>query len=625
MNQAASFGATRPIIPAGTQLNGIYEIDEPIAAGGMGEIYKGHAIQTGDIVAIKLIRSDMAEAEAALALFRKEASALHNLYHEAIVRYYVFTVDPILNRPYLAMEFVDGLSLSAVLRGGPLAFEAVYRLMQRIAAGLHAAHERGIVHRDVSPDNIIIPAGDMSRAKIIDFGIARSTRLGDDGTVIGSGFAGKYNYVSPEQLGLFGGDVTPRSDIYSLGLVLAEALRHGPVDMGGSHVDVIEKRRQVPDIGPIDSRLRPLIEQMLQPNPDDRPESMAEVAAWQTGSSTTVRHTNLKLRQRSTTQVKPKSKQRQNSEAGVSQRALLIGGGFFAAATFIALGLYLVLRPAASVPPSSPPVLQAGDAPPLINSETPPSVVSSGESEISHVGSGLAAPADIGKLPLGGQPGADLITLSDLNQTDPARRQKINAVTQYINQYEGGDCFFVKPVQVAESGAVLEGYGASAAPFQVLDDAFRRSQGFEADIGVRQVSTGQCPVVAFLGRLRARAAIAPHLDLASATLKSGQALAGTVTELDGRQVDLLLIADDGSVRSVPAIGEDKLTFSLHPGAELAYGKSQFLLAVASNKPLAALHAAKLANADKLFPQLLAEADKTNQQLTVSAKLFKVDR
>jgi eukaryotic-like serine/threonine-protein kinase len=280
MNQAATFGSTRPIIPAGTQLNGIYEIDEPIAAGGMGEIYKGRAIQTGVIVAIKLIRADLAGAEAARALFRKEASALHNLYHEAIVRYYVFSIDPVLRRPYLAMEYVDGQSLSTMLRGGPLAFDAVQRLMRRVAAGLNAAHERGIIHRDVSPDNIIIPGGDMARAKIIDFGIARSTRLGDERTVIGAGFAGKYDYVSPEQIGLFGGHITPRSDIYSLGLVLAEALRGKPIEIGGNYVEVIEKRRIAPDVGPIDERLRPLIEHMLQPNPDDRPASMAEVAAW---------------------------------------------------------------------------------------------------------------------------------------------------------------------------------------------------------------------------------------------------------------------------------------------------------------------------------------------------------
>ena len=180
------------------------------------------------------------------------------------------------------MEFVDGpLALGHPEADGPLDYEAVrIAACSGLAGGLQAAHERGIVHRDVSPDNIILPGGDVARAKIIDFGIARSTVLGE-GTVIGSGFAGKYNYVSPEQLGLFGGDVTPKSDIYSLGLVLAEALLGRALDMGGTQVQVIEKRRKVPDLSGVDERLRPLIERMLQPNPNDRIATMAEVAAWQ--------------------------------------------------------------------------------------------------------------------------------------------------------------------------------------------------------------------------------------------------------------------------------------------------------------------------------------------------------
>src|SRR5215210_4168924 len=89
----------RARIGPGTQLNGIYEIERPIAAGGMGEVYKGHAIQTGDIVAIKMMLPELAENESALALFRKEASALHNIHHDAIVRYYVLSVYPTLHRP----------------------------------------------------------------------------------------------------------------------------------------------------------------------------------------------------------------------------------------------------------------------------------------------------------------------------------------------------------------------------------------------------------------------------------------------------------------------------------------------------------------------------------------------
>src|SRR5258708_21881136 len=273
------YSAERSRLAPGTRLNGIYEIDQRIASGGMGEIYRGHAIETGDPVAIKVMRTDLADNAMALALFRKQASPLHYIYHDAIVRYHVFSNDPGTGRHYLAMEFVDGQPLSELWRRGPLAFEAVRVLQERLAAGLNAAHQLGIVHRDLSPDNVLIPAGDLAKAKIIDFGIARSTRAGD-GTIIGSGFAGKYNYVSPEQLGLFGGDITAKSDIYSLGLVLAECLTGRPIDMGGTQFEVLEKRRVLPDLRPIDARFRPLIEQMLQSDPTDRPESMAPVAAW---------------------------------------------------------------------------------------------------------------------------------------------------------------------------------------------------------------------------------------------------------------------------------------------------------------------------------------------------------
>lgn len=266
-------------LPEGTRLNEMYAIDAGIAAGGMGEIYRGHNIQTGDLVAIKMIRNDVADTESAMMLFRKEASALHNLYHESIVRYYGFSVDPGLNRPYLAMEFVDGVSISDWLKNGPMSFDQVRVLAARVASGLQVAHERGIIHRDISPDNIIIPEQDVAKAKIIDFGIARQTKA-SHGTVIGDGFAGKYNYVSPEQLGMFNGDVTGRSDIYSLGLVLSEAIAGRSLNMRGSPLEVIEKRRVVPDISHLDPRIQPLIGWMLQPNPDDRPQSMNEVVGW---------------------------------------------------------------------------------------------------------------------------------------------------------------------------------------------------------------------------------------------------------------------------------------------------------------------------------------------------------
>jgi serine/threonine-protein kinase len=261
----------------GTQLSGIYELDERIASGGMGEVYRGHNIQTGDHVAIKIVLPEFARDQTILSLFRKEASILNHLSHEAVVRYHVFTIDPGIGRPYLAMEFVDGQSLFDIMRRGPMPGEDVRRLCHRLASGLSAVHQAGAVHRDLSPDNIILPGGRVERAKIIDFGIARSATVGGE-TLIGGKFAGKYNYVSPEQLGLYGGEVSEQSDIYSLGLVLAAALRGKPLDMSGSQYEVIEKRRSVPDLSDIDPDFRELIEAMLQPDPRDRPASMAEIA-----------------------------------------------------------------------------------------------------------------------------------------------------------------------------------------------------------------------------------------------------------------------------------------------------------------------------------------------------------
>ena len=140
---------------------------------------------------------------------------------------------------------------------------------------MEVVHRHGLVHRDISPDKIILPQNDVRSAKIIDFGIARSQERS-----IGGRFAGKYNFASPEQFGLAGGEVGPRSDIYSFGLVLAAALRGSPIDMGGSEVEAIVKRSVVPDLSDIDPTMRPLLQAVLQPLPMNRPASMAEVADW---------------------------------------------------------------------------------------------------------------------------------------------------------------------------------------------------------------------------------------------------------------------------------------------------------------------------------------------------------
>jgi serine/threonine-protein kinase len=453
----------------------------------------------------------------------------------------------------------------------------------------------------------------MARAKIIDFGIARSTRLGDDGTVIGSGFAGKYLYVSPEQLGLFGGEVTPKSDIYSLGLVLAEALRNAPIDMGGNLVEVVEKRRHVPDIGPIDGRLRPLIEHMLQPDPEDRPESMAEVAAW---SITTAPPRPSRGAGRPSAQVRASTKPQ--PAAGGSKAPLMLGGGL-ALALGVGVGVYVVMRPAAEpARPTQPAVLIPERDTAQLPSRIPPPPPDNGP-----IKSGLAPPSNLSRLPPG-TGDTDLASIIGTGPGDVYAGGRIEAATRYINRYDGGDCFFVKPIAVNATRATIEGFGASVAPFRTLDDSFRRTNGFEADIGVRQVSAAQCPAVSFLGRLHGAAP--PSIDLAATTLKVGQTLSGTVRGLGDRQLALLLVAEDGSVRAVPTTsrqGDKAISFSIPMSADLGTGKLEMLIALASARPLAALREPKLSAADRLFPTLLAEA--SGQGASATARAFKVDR
>ena len=153
-------------------------------------------------------------------------------------------------------------------------------LRDRLAAGLGEAHRRGAVHRDISPDNVILPGDQIEAAKLIDFGICKLTDPAQE-TIIGSSFAGKYRYASPEQLGLFGGEVDARSDIYSLGLILAAAAQGRPLDMGDSIEAALRGRQRVPDLSGAPADLRDWLGAMLQPEPSRRPATMeALVGHW---------------------------------------------------------------------------------------------------------------------------------------------------------------------------------------------------------------------------------------------------------------------------------------------------------------------------------------------------------
>jgi serine/threonine protein kinase len=265
-------------IKVGDMLNHIFEVKRFLARGGMGEVFEGCNIHTEERVAIKVMLPALASDEKVIAMFRKEAKTLTKLHHEALVEYRVLAQEPNLHVLYIVTDFIEGTNLSASLGTLKPTEDGLVRLLRRLASGLAAAHELGAVHRDMSPDNVILENDDIDQAKIIDFGIAKDLEA-SSATIVGDGFAGKLNYVAPEQLGDFGREIGAWTDVYSLGLVMLAVAQGKNVDMSGSLVDAIDKRRRGPDLSPIPDSLRPLLEAMLRPNPQERLRSMEAVLA----------------------------------------------------------------------------------------------------------------------------------------------------------------------------------------------------------------------------------------------------------------------------------------------------------------------------------------------------------
>ena len=258
---------------AGDVLGHTYRIEALIGHGPLGDVYRAKHVELGTEHAIKLIAPALGSDPKVVQLLIEEARKLASVRHDAIVNYEGLFRDEKGQR-YLVTEFVEGPTLAAVLARRRLEPDEVLRLRDRLAEGLAAVHAGGIVHRDLCPDNIILENGEVGRAKLSEFGFA-TTGEGRDATLVGVNLAARHAYASPETLGLFGGRIDSRSDIYSLGLVLAAAaLGFGrTLEMGASPGAAIAARQKPPDLAALPASLRPVIAPMLAPRPEDRPGS----------------------------------------------------------------------------------------------------------------------------------------------------------------------------------------------------------------------------------------------------------------------------------------------------------------------------------------------------------------
>jgi Serine/threonine protein kinase len=271
-----------PSTDAARRVLGRYRLIELIASGGSAEVWRAHDEQLDRAVAVKLLHPHLLPDERSRQRFAAEARAIAALAHPRIAA--IYDVAASEEQPALVLELVDGEALATRLRRGPLAARDAARVAAEMAEGLLHAHERGVVHRDVKPGNILLDG--EGHAHLVDFGIAHSLaesveRLTLTGTVMGT-----LRYMAPEQLS--DGRIGPKTDLYALGVVLFEMLTGRAPFVASSPVGLADAQRSgqlsMPGVHP---GLAAVTRACLSFEPDDRPRHAGVIAvalrAWLDG------------------------------------------------------------------------------------------------------------------------------------------------------------------------------------------------------------------------------------------------------------------------------------------------------------------------------------------------------
>jgi len=215
---------------------GHYEVLRELGRGGMGIVYKAHETSLNRPVALKVLPAHLAGNDEYVKRFTKEARAAARLNHPHVVT--IYAIDAFEGSPFIAMEYVKGRELAAVIaERGPLPMAEALEIAAQVASALAVAHGLGIIHRDIKPQNVMIDAA--GRAKVMDFGIAKvldekTMALTQDGSVLGTPA-----YMSPEQCS--GGTVDARSDVYSVGVLLYQMLAGAVPFRGETPLAILHK------------------------------------------------------------------------------------------------------------------------------------------------------------------------------------------------------------------------------------------------------------------------------------------------------------------------------------------------------------------------------------------------
>ncbi len=260
-----------------------YKVLETLGSGGMGRVFKAFDTTLERVVAIKLLHPHLLSSESSRKRFVREARSMEGVHHPCIAEIYqVSTLQT--GEIYLVCEFIDGLSLKErIARDGALSEADVSGVFADVLLGLAAAHERDIVHRDMTPANIMLVAG--NKVKIIDFGLAKSL-VGDQQQLTREGAVlGTPAYMSPEQL--TGGSVDARSDIFSVGCAMYEALSGRPPWDAAALSDLSARLHKPPNGLPasVSERMRAIVMHALAPEAQNRFQTAREMHDCLTGTA----------------------------------------------------------------------------------------------------------------------------------------------------------------------------------------------------------------------------------------------------------------------------------------------------------------------------------------------------
>lgn len=254
-----------------------YQLGRLLGRGGMGEVREGTDLRLGRRVAVKLLRADLAADAELSRRFEVEARAAAGLSHPNVVAVYDTGEDQ--GVPYIVMELLSGRTVGDEMDAGPLPAERVERVALQVLAALDAAHRAGVVHRDIKPRNLLLTSD--SAVKVGDFGIAKVAEGLGDVTVTGQ-VLGTPGYLAPERLA--GQPATARSDLFSLGVVLYEALSGAKPFPGSTPWEVAHAlgsgrhrplHEAVPGLPP---RLVQTVERAMSKDPEDRFATAADMA-----------------------------------------------------------------------------------------------------------------------------------------------------------------------------------------------------------------------------------------------------------------------------------------------------------------------------------------------------------